>query len=226
MIDQYYLLLVLPALLISLFAQFKVKSTFTKYSQEINSKGLSGAAAASLLLRANDITDVRIEPVAGELTDKYNPTSKVLHLSEPVLSKTTIAAVGVAAHETGHAIQHAKGYGPLALRSMLVPVANIGSSFGPTMAIAGLLFGFGLLIDLGIILYACAVLFYVVTLPVEFNASSRALVILRETNSMTEEELKKVKKVLSAAAMTYVASALTAIASLLRLVLLSRNRRR
>ncbi|MBO4732491.1 MAG: zinc metallopeptidase [Spirochaetaceae bacterium] len=226
MIDQYYLLLVLPALLISLFAQFKVKSTFTKYSQEINSKGLSGAAAASLLLRANDITDVRIEPVAGELTDNYNPTSKVLHLSEPVLSKTTIAAVGVAAHETGHAIQHAKGYGPLALRSMLVPVANIGSSFGPTMAIAGLLFGFGLLIDLGIILYACAVLFYVVTLPVEFNASSRALVILRETNSMTEEELKKVKKVLSAAAMTYVASALTAIASLLRLVLLSRNRRR
>ena len=226
MIDQYYLLLVLPALLISLFAQFKVKSTFTKYSQEINSKGLSGAAAASLLLRANDITDVRIEPVAGELTDNYNPTSKVLHLSEPVLSKTTIAAIGVAAHETGHAIQHAKGYGPLALRSMLVPVANIGSSFGPTMAIAGLLFGFGLLIDLGIILYACAVLFYVVTLPVEFNASSRALVILRETNSMTEEELKKVKKVLSAAAMTYVASALTAIASLLRLVLLSRNRRR
>ncbi len=226
MIDQYYLLLVLPALLISLFAQFKVKSTFTKYSQEINSKGLSGAAAASLLLRANDITDVRIEPVAGELTDNYNPTSKVLHLSEPVLSKTTIAAVGVAAHETGHAMQHAKGYGPLALRSMLVPVANIGSSFGPTMAIAGLLFGFGLLIDLGIILYACAVLFYVVTLPVEFNASSRALVILRETNSMTEEELKKVKKVLSAAAMTYVASALTAIASLLRLVLLSRNRRR
>ena len=226
MIDQYYLLLVLPALLISLFAQFKVKSTFTKYSQEINSKGLSGAAAASLLLRANDITDVRIEPVAGELTDNYNPTSKVLHLSEPVLSKTTIAAVGVAAHETGHAIQHAKGYGPLALRSMLVPVANIGSSFGPTMAIAGLLFGFGLLIDLGIILYACAVLFYVVTLPVEFNASSRALVILRETNSMTEEELKKVKKVLSAAAMTYVASALTAIVSLLRLILISKNRRR
>ena len=226
MIDQYYLLLVLPALLISLFAQFKVKSTFAKYSQEFNSKGLSGAAAASLLLRANDITDVRIEPVAGELTDNYNPTSKVLHLSEPVLSKTTIAAVGVAAHETGHAIQHAKGYGPLALRSMLVPVANIGSSFGPTMAIAGLLFGFGILIDLGIILYACAVLFYVVTLPVEFNASSRALVILRETNSMTEEELKKVKKVLSAAAMTYVASALTAIASLLRLILLSKNRRR
>ena len=226
MIDQYYLILVVPALLISLFAQYKVKSTFSKYSQESNSKGLTGAVAASLLLRANDITDVRIEPVSGSLTDNYNPTSKVLHLSEPVLSKTTIAAVGVAAHETGHAIQHAKGYSPLALRSMLVPVANIGSSFGPTMAIAGLLLGFGPIIDIGIILYACSVLFYIVTLPVEFNASSRALVILRETNSMTEEELKKVKKVLSAAAMTYVASALTAIASLLRLVLLSRNRRR
>lgn len=225
-IDQYYLILVVPALLISLFAQAKVKSTFAKYSKVQSQRRISGAQAANFLLRENDITDVRIEGVAGNLTDHYSPSDKVLRLSEPVFNKTSIAAIGVAAHETGHAIQHAKGYGPLWLRSALVPVANIGSSFGPTLAILGLVLSFGILVDIGILLFACSVAFYLVTLPVEFNASRRAIAILRSTGTLSEEELKATKKVLSAAAMTYVASALTAIASFLRLVLISRNRRR
>lgn len=225
-IDQYYLILVVPALLISLFAQAKVKSTFAKYSKVQSQRRISGAQAANFLLRENDITDVRIEGVAGNLTDHYSPSDKVLRLSEPVFNKTSIAAIGVAAHETGHAIQHAKGYGPLWLRSALVPVANIGSSFGPTLAILGLVLSFGILVDIGILLFACSVAFYLVTLPVEFNASRRAIAILRSTGTLSEEELEATKKVLSAAAMTYVASALTAIASFLRLVLISRNRRR
>lgn len=225
-IDQYYLILVVPALLISLFAQAKVKSTFAKYSKVQSQRRISGAQAANFLLRENDISDVRIEGVAGNLTDHYSPSDKVLRLSEPVFNKTSIAAIGVAAHETGHAIQHAKGYGPLWLRSALVPVANIGSSFGPTLAILGLVLSFGILVDIGILLFACSVAFYLVTLPVEFNASRRAIAILRSTGTLSEEELKATKKVLSAAAMTYVASALTAIASFLRLVLISRNRRR
>ena len=224
-IDSYYLILVVPALIISLIAQIKVKSTFSRYSKEATRRRLSGAQAAELLLRANDISDVRVEPVAGSLTDHYDPSRKILRLSESVYAKTSIAAVGVAAHETGHAIQHAKGYVPLWLRSTLVPAANIGSSLGPTIAILGIVFSWSWLIDIGIILFACAVAFYLITLPVEFNASRRAVRILRSSGAMEEDELKKTKRVLTAAAMTYVASALTAIASFLRLVLISRNRR-
>lgn len=222
--DQYYLFLIVPTLIISALAQMGVKSTFSKFSKQMSKRGITGAQAAQLLLRANGITDVKIEHVSGSLTDHYAPTTKVLRLSDPVYGKSTISAIGVAAHETGHAIQHAKGYGPLWLRSALVPVANIGSSFGPTIAILGLIMSFGILVDIGILLFSCSVLFYLVTLPVEFNASRRAIKILRETNTLDESELKGTKKVLSAAAMTYVASALTAIASLLRLVLISRNR--
>lgn len=232
-IDQYYIILVVPALLLSLWAQFKVKSTFSKFSKLANARGITGAQAAAFLLRANGITDVKIEAIAGNLTDHYSPKEKVLRLSEPVCNKSTIAAVGVAAHETGHAIQHAVGYGPLGLRAFLVPVANIGSRFGPLIAIIGLLFGVKLgngmdtlLINIGIVLFSASVLFYLVTLPVEFNASNRALKILKTGNVMSDEELKGVKKVLSAAAMTYVAAAITAIASFLRLLLLSRSRRR
>lgn len=222
--DQYYLFLIVPTLIISALAQMGVKNTFSKFSKQMSKRGITGAQAAQLLLRANGITDVKIEHVSGSLTDHYAPTTKVLRLSDPVYGKSTISAIGVAAHETGHAIQHAKGYGPLWLRSALVPVANIGSSFGPTIAILGLIMSFGILVDIGILLFSCSVLFYLVTLPVEFNASRRAIKILRETNTLDESELKGTKKVLSAAAMTYVASALTAIASLLRLVLISRNR--
>ena len=222
--DQYFLILVVPTLILSMIAQVKVKSTFAKYSQVRCSKNISGRDAALLLLKANSINDVTVEAVRGTLSDHYDPGAKKLRLSEPVFAQPSIAAVGVAAHEAGHAIQHARGYAPLVLRSTLVPVANIGSSFGPWMAIAGLFFQFPLLINLGIILFGAAVVFYIITLPVEFNASARALAMLQSSNVLTREELNGAKKVLTAAALTYVASALTAIMSLLRLVLLSRRR--
>jgi len=224
--DIYYLILVVPTLIFSMIAQFMVKSTFSKYSSVRCSKNITGQDAASLLLRDNSISDVAIEPVRGSLTDHYDPGAKKLRLSEPVYGQPSIAAVGVAAHETGHAIQHAKHYGPLVLRSTLVPVANIGSSMGPWLAIAGLAMSFDILINIGLLLFGGAVIFYIITLPVEFNASARALAILKSGNVLTTEELKGVKKVLTAAALTYVASALTAIMNFLRLFLLSRSRRR
>ncbi|MCL2192347.1 MAG: zinc metallopeptidase [Treponema sp.] len=223
--DQYYLLLVVPTLILSMWAQFKVKSTFAKYSKVTSRKKITGQDSAALLLKVNNIRDVRIESVAGALTDHYDPSSKKVRLSQPVFSENSIAAIGVAAHEAGHAIQHANKYGPLVLRSTLVPVANVGSRFGPIIAIAGLFLGHPMLLDIGILLFAGAVLFYLITLPVEFDASARAIAILRENNVLTQEELSGVRKVLTAAAMTYVASALTAVMSLVRLILLSRNRR-
>jgi len=223
--DVYYLILVLPAAVLSMWASFMVKSTFAKYSKVQCSSRITGVDAASLLMRVNNINDVKVEAVSGSLTDHYDPSAKKLRLSEPVYGSASIAAVGVAAHETGHAIQHAVKWGPLVMRSTLVPAANIGSKMGPWLATAGIAFSLSSLINIGIILFSGAVLFYVVTLPVEFNASSRAIAILRSNNVLTGEELKGVKKVLSAAAMTYVASALTAFLSLLRLILLSRRRR-
>jgi len=231
--DLYYLFLVVPTLLLSFWAQFMVKSTFAKYSKVSCSKGITGTDAAALLLRTNNINDVKVEPVGGSLTDHYSPSDKKLRLSEPVYGSTSIAAVGVAAHEAGHAIQHAIHWSPLGLRSTLVPVANIGSKFGPWLAILGLGFSSSsslsnigsILLNIGIILFSGAVLFYVITLPVEFNASHRAITVLRANNVLNEKELKGVKKVLTAAALTYVASALTSIASLLRLILLARRRR-
>jgi Zn-dependent membrane protease YugP len=224
--DYYYLILVVPTLILSLWAQIMVKSTFAKYSRIACSRNITGKDAAALLMRANNINDVRIEAAGGSLTDHYDPSAKILRLSQPVYAKNSIAAVGVAAHETGHAIQHACSWGPLVLRSTLVPVANIGSSFGPWLAVAGIFFSMPILVNIGIVLFGAAVLFYVVTLPVEFNASARAIAILRDNNVLTFDELNGVKKVLTAAALTYVASALTALMSFLRLVLLSRNRRR
>ncbi|MCL2835038.1 MAG: zinc metallopeptidase [Treponema sp.] len=224
--DYYYLVLVVPTLILSIIAQILVKSTFSKYSQIRCSKNITGRDAALLLMKSNAISDVAIEPVRGSLTDHYDPGAKKLRLSEPVYAQPSIAAVGVAAHETGHAIQHARGYGPLILRSTLVPVANLGSSLGPWLAIAGIFFSFPFLIDIGLVLFGAAVIFYIITLPVEFNASARALAILRGNNVLTQEELSGVRKVLTAAALTYVASALTAIMSFLRLFLLSRSRRR
>ena len=225
-IDYYYIVLVVPTIILSIIAQFMVKSTFSKYSKITCSKRITGQDAAALLMKVNSIRDVSIEADGGSLTDHYDPSAKKLRLSEPVYGVPSIAAVGVAAHETGHAIQHAVHWSPLFLRSTLVPVANIGSSIGPWLAIAGLALSFPILINIGILLFGGAVLFYVITLPVEFNASNRAIKILRANKVLTEQELKGVKKVLTAAAMTYVASALTAIMSLLRLILLSRSRRR
>jgi Zn-dependent membrane protease YugP len=224
--DYYYLILVVPTLLLSLWAQIMVKSTFAKYSKIACSRRITGQDSAALLLRANNIHDVQIEATGGSLTDHYAPSSKKLRLSQPVYNVNSIAAVGVAAHETGHAIQHAVSWGPLVLRSTLVPVANIGSMFGPYLAMAGIFLSMDILLNVGIFLFAGAVLFYLITLPVEFDASARAIAILRSNNVLTPSELKGVKKVLTAAAMTYVASALTAVMSLLRLILISRGRRR
>jgi len=232
-IDIYYIVLIVPTLILSLWAQLMVKSTFAKYSKISCSRKITGLDAAGILLRSNNIRDVKVEQVSGSLTDHYSPMDKKLRLSEPVYGSTSIAAVGVAAHETGHAIQHAVKWGPLALRSTLVPVANIGSRLGPWIAIAGLAISqsaaygsyWQIIFNIGILLFGGAVLFYVITLPVEFNASSRAIAILRENHVLSEQELNGVKKVLTAAALTYVASALTAIMSLLRLILIARNRR-
>ncbi len=223
--DYYYLVLVVPAAILSFLAQLKVKSSFAKYSRIPTKAGITGREMAEKLMLSSDVRGVRVSAIQGSLTDHYDPSSKVLRLSEPVFNKTSVAAVGVAAHEMGHAIQDKIGYAPLVLRSTLVPVANIGSSLGPTMAFAGLFFSISILINVGIILFSGAVLFYLITLPVEIDASRRALKILQGTSLLTDEELKGVRSVLTAAAFTYVASALTALASLIRLILLARNRR-
>ena len=222
--DIYYLILVVPALILSFIAQGMVQSTFKKYSSKKIERNITGAQAANYLLQKNDVTGVTVKPISGSLTDNFNPTDMTLNLSEPVYNVSSIAAVGVAAHETGHAIQHNKGYVPMKFRSMLVPVANLGSSAGPLLAILGLSLSFSFLVDIGLILFFGSVLFYLVTLPVEFNASSRALKTLKEAGVMNKEELKGVKKVLGAAAMTYVASALVSLGNFIRFFLLTKRR--
>lgn len=224
--DYYYLILVVPALIISSLAQIFVKSSFAKYSKKMSQRNITGTQAAAYLLKVNGITDVKLGRIKGNLTDHFSPSEKVLRLSDSTFDSTSIAAIGVAAHETGHAIQHAKKYFPLTFRNMLVPVANIGSSAGPWLAILGIAMSFPILTDIGILLFAGSVAFYVITLPVEFNASNRAIKILKQNNILSAEELKGVKKVLSAAAMTYVGSALVAMVNLLRLILVSKNRKR
>ena len=224
--DYYYLILVVPALIISSLAQIFVKSSFAKYSKKMSQRNITGTQAAAYLLKVNGITDVKLGRIKGNLTDHFSPSEKVLRLSDSTFDSTSIDAIGVAAHETGHAIQHAKKYFPLTFRNMLVPVANIGSSAGPWLAILGIAMSFPILTDIGILLFAGSVAFYVITLPVEFNASNRAIKILKQNNILSAEELKGVKKVLSAAAMTYVGSALVAMANLLRLILVSKNRKR
>lgn len=222
--DLSYIIFVVPAMLLSLWAQFKVKSTFAKYSEVANTRGVSGAQMAAYILKQNNISDVKIRQISGSLTDHYSPSDKTLRLSEPVYGKTSVAAVGVAAHEVGHAIQHNTSYGPLVLRSTLVPVANIGSAAGPALAVAGIVASIGILYYAGLILFGGAVLFYVVTLPVEFNASMRAVKIMEGSNIFSKDEMAGVKKVLTAAALTYVASALTSIGNFLRLMFIARNR--
>lgn len=218
--DPTYILIVI-GVVISLIASAKVKSTFARYRNDRARCGLTGAQAAERLMRANGIYDVSITHVSGELTDHYNPSNKTLALSDSVYNSTSVAAISVAAHEVGHCIQHDKGYVPLTVRSTLVPIANFGSSVSWLFIIAGLFFGsFYWLVDVGIILFSLAVLFQIVTLPVEFNASTRALAALQSNGILYEDELKKGKKVLGAAALTYVAAAAAAILQLLRLILL------
>lgn len=228
--DWTYLVFMLPCFIISLICSARVKSTFSKYSQIQNSRRLSGAQAAHQLLSAKSVTGVRIEAVSGSLTDHFDPRSNVIRLSEPVYGQTTVAAVGVACHEAGHACQHAEGYIPNKIRSAIVPVANFGSKLSWIFLLVGMLLPakYNFVITIGIVLFSASVLFTLITLPVEFNASSRALKIIKETGMLNEEEYDGAKKVLSAAAMTYVASAASAVAQLLRLLLIasSRNNRR
>lgn len=232
------MIFVLPAVLLSLLASASVKSTFSFYDKVATRKKITGAQAAAILLKANGITDVKIARISGKLTDNYNPVTKVLSLSDSTYSSFSVAAVGVAAHETGHAIQHSTRYAPLVFRRMLVPVANIGSRFGPLLAVLGIAFGysgyaeqnlpfFQLVTNAGLILFACSVLFYIITLPVEFDASWRALKILKGAGVFTDKsEVAGARKVLRAAALTYVAGALTAIGSFARLLFITRNRKK
>lgn len=216
--DPTYMLIVISAL-ISLFAQFLVNSRFSKYSRVRSRSGMTGVQAAERILQSQGIYDVAIQRVSGKLTDHYDPRNKTLNLSDAVYASTSVAAVGVAAHECGHAIQHARGYAPLSFRSALVPVANIGSQLSWLFIILGIFFGGShTLIMVGILMFSAAVLFQLVTLPVEFNASGRALKLLSETGILQKDEVSDTRKVLSAAALTYVAAATTAVLQLLRLL--------
>ena len=222
--DPTYFLLI-PGLLLALYAQFKVSSAFNRWKQVRSRTGLTGAGIARMILDANGAKDVRIERVGGSLTDHYDPQDGVLRLSDEVYASGSVAALGVAAHEAGHAIQDAQDYAPLRIRATMVPVANIGSTAAIPLFMLGLVFSWEPLLKIGILCFSLAVLFYVVTLPVEFNASGRAVAVL-SSGYLPEDEIKGVKAVLSAAALTYVAAALQAVLQLLRLVLLANSRRR
>lgn len=224
--DPTYILIIIAAI-ISLIAQWRVNSAFSKYSRVASMSGMTGAQAARMILQSNGINDVSVQRISGKLTDHYNPSTKVLNLSESVYGSTSVAAIGVAAHECGHAIQHARGYFPLSLRTALVPVANIGSQLSWVFIIVGAILSFNqTLITIGIIMFSAAVLFQLVTLPVEFNASARALEQLESNGILYRDEVSQTRKVLSAAALTYVAAAATAILQLLRLIILFGGRER
>lgn len=223
--DYYYLILVVPALLLAIWAQVQVKTTYRKYSRVPNSRGMTGAYAAQAVLNFYGITDVRIERVRGNLTDHYDPRSKVIRLSDGVYNSSTVAAIGIACHEAGHAAQHAENYAPIKIRNAIIPVCNIGSTIGIPLALIGWIFSFSILIYVGLGLYAAVFIFQVATLPVEFNASRRAIKVIDETQLLRDDEIGGAKKVLAAAAMTYVASMIVSLANLLRLLLRFSNRR-
>ena len=226
--DPTYILVVIGAV-ICMIASARVKGTFNKYSQLRSMSGMNGAQVAQRVLQAAGIYDVQVRHVSGSLTDHYDTRTKTVNLSDPVYNATSVAALGVAAHECGHAIQHAKNYAPLSIRSALVPIANFGSMLAWPVILIGLLFNTrssGLIIDIGILLFSAAVLFQLVTLPVEFDASRRALVMLRTQGILADDELKYTRRVLKSAALTYVASAAAAILQLLRIILITNGRRR
>ena len=221
--DPTYIL-VLIGFVISIIASANLKRTYKKYSEVTNRKGLTAQGVARDILYRSGITDVTIEAVRGELTDHYSPTEKVLRLSESTINSTSIAAIGVAAHECGHAIQHKNGYWPLKLRNAAVPLANVGSSLSIVVIMIGLILGFMKLARVGVFLFLFVVLFELITLPVEFNASKNAMQILEYDGILTGDELTGAGKVLKAAALTYVAALLSSLLQLLRLVLLTRRR--
>jgi uncharacterized protein len=219
--DPIFLLFIIPPILLMLYAQWRVKNTFGKYSQVMNQRGITGAHAARKILDDNGLQDVPVEHVDGELTDHYDPRARALRLSTPVYSGYSVAALGIAAHEAGHALQHAQGYMPLQVRSLLVPAATFGSNLGWIMILGGLILQFTAIAWLGVLFFAAGTLFALVTLPVEFNASSRAMAILT-TNGMimTQEEQNQNQQVLNAAALTYIAGFLAAFMQLIYWILL------
>lgn len=225
---DWTILLVLPALFISIWAQIKVSSTYNKYSTVYTKGGLTGAQAARAILDKNGLSHVSIERVHGHLTDHYDPRTNVIRLSESVYNSTSTAAVGVAAHEAGHAVQYAKNYAPIKLRSAIIPVTRFGSMFAIPLFFIGLILASEPFMLFGILLYATVALFQFVTLPVEFNASDRAIAALDSSGMLTQDELVGARRVLSAAAMTYVAALLTSLLTLLRLLVIvnGRNNRR
>lgn len=226
--DWTYILFILPCFILSLVCQIKVNSNFSKYGKVRNMRGMTGAQAAEYVLTHYGVQGVRIEAVSGNLTDHFDPRTNVIRLSESVYNVASVAAVGVACHEAGHAVQHATGYVPNKIRSAIVPVAQIGSNLGWILFFIGLFLPteYTFVLWLGIIFFSASVLFTFITLPVEFDASRRALKCIRETNLLYEQEYDGTKKVLQAAAMTYVAAAATSLLQLLRLIFIANNRRR
>ena len=222
--DTTYILVVIGAI-ISMMASARVKSTFAKYDKVRARSSLTGARAAEMILRNHGIYDVEVRHIHGELTDCYVPSKKVLNLSDSTYNSTSIAAIGVAAHECGHAVQHAEGYAPLKLSNMIHPACALGSSLAMPLLIIGIIMSMPFLIDFGILLFLLAVIFQVITLPVEYNASNRALATLGDSGMLDEEELVGTKKVLRAAGLTYVAALAASLLSLLRLVLLANRNR-
>lgn len=230
-IDMTYVVLVLPFVLLSLWASSNVNRTFRKYSRQHSVRRLTGAEAAQRVLMANGVSGVRIERISGNLTDHFDPRTNVIRLSDDVYGNTSTAAIGVACHEAGHAVQYAQDYVPIKLRAAIIPLTNFGSQIAMPLILAGILFSFlgrfsDVLIYMGIAAFAMSLVFQLVTLPVEFNASHRAMQAIAQTNLLTEEEQKGARKTLTAAAMTYVAATAVALTQLLRLILLFGNRRR
>lgn len=229
--DWTYLVLVLPCMLLSLWASSNVNSTFKKYSKQYSSRRLTGAEAAQRVLMANGVRGVRIERVSGNLTDHYDPRTNVIRLSDSVYSNTSTAAIGVACHEAGHAVQYAENYAPIKLRAAIIPLTNFGSKIAMPLILAGILMTFlgsfsDTLVYLGIAAFGLSLVFQIVTLPVEFNASRRAMQAIESSNLLTESEQKGARKTLTAAALTYVAATAVALAQLLRLLVLFGGRRR
>jgi Zn-dependent membrane protease YugP len=219
-------LLLIPGVILTFWAQMRVKGTYSKYSKIPSTMGMTGAEVAETILKRMGVTGVRVEPVAGELTDHYDPSAKAVRLSEVVYGSNSLAAAAVAAHECGHVLQDVQGYKPMNIRASLVPAANLGSSIGPMLIFVGFFLGGlgGVFIKIGMILFAAVILFHIVTLPVEFDASSRALKLINKLGILQGEENKAARKVLNAAAFTYVATALYAVLQLVQYYLMSRDR--
>lgn len=229
--DWTYLVIVLPCIMLSLWASSSVNSTFKRYSNVLSSRHITGAEAAQRVLSVNGVTGVRIEQVSGNLTDHYDPRTNVIYLSTSVYGSTSVAAIGVACHEAGHAVQYAVNYAPIKLRAAIIPITNIGSKLAMPLILLGFILGFlgnfsYALVDLGIACFALSLVFQLVTLPVEFNASRRAMQTIESANLLTEEEQRGARKTLKAAAMTYVAATAVALAQLVRLILLFGGRRK